>query len=182
MRPRLLPVASLLAAVLVASCIGKDAREPGTAIGTFAVTGTLKANSCGSAAPNPWTFSVKLSKDPGTLYWDQGDYPVAGDLTASNTVTMTSTSTQSGGASSGSSTCTLQRVDKLSTALTPDPTLAGSYSSFTGTLEYDFSTPAGSGDCSSALAANGGGYATLPCSMTYALTASRTALPNAYGK
>jgi hypothetical protein len=172
------------AALPVVACSGTEPYEPGTAVGTFAVTGTLKTNTCGPGqAPNPWTFSVKLDTDPGTLYWIQGSLPVTGTLSAANVAALTSTSSQASySADSSVPLCAIDRTDTLSATLVPDPTIAHEYSSFTGTLSYAFAQDSASSDCSGALADNGGAYAALPCSVSYTLSATRTALPNQYGK
>jgi hypothetical protein len=177
-------VAALACFALAPLACGTDPYEPGTAIGTFAVTGTLRANSCGAGqAPNPWTFSVKLSTDPGTLYWIQGSLPVSGTLSTAHVASLTSTSTQSSYEGDSSvALCTIDRTDSLSATLTPDPTIADEYSAFTGTLTYAFAADSSSSDCSGALVENGGGYAALPCTLTYNLSATRSALPNQYGK
>lgn len=174
-----------LAAVVTAStsCIGKDPYAPGTGLGTFHVTGKLVAQTCGSA-PDPWEFDVKLSTDPGTLYWIQGDVPVSGKLDATThaAALTTSSSTPVVTDSRGNHACILERDDTMNAVLTPDATMAGEYSSFTGSLSYGFKAGDGSTDCSSQLVASGGDYATLPCSVAYTLAATRTALPNKYGK
>jgi hypothetical protein len=177
-------VGALAFAVILPLACGTDPYEPGTALGTFAVTGTLKANSCGAGqAPNPWSFSVKLSTDPGTLYWIQGSLPVSGTLSAAHVASLTSTSSQSSYEGDSSvPVCTVDRTDTLSATLTPDTTLANEYSAFTGTLTYDFAQDSASNDCAGALSENGGGYAALPCTITYTLSATRSALPNQYGK
>ena len=177
-------VAALACFAIAPLACGTDPYEPGTALGTFAVNGTLKASSCGAGqAPNPWSFSVKLSTDPGTLYWIQGSVPVSGTLSAANVASLTSTSSQSSFEGDSSvALCTIDRTDTLSARLTPDPTLANEYSSFTGTLTYAFAQDSSSTDCSGALTENGGGYAALPCTITYSLSATRSALPNSYGK
>jgi hypothetical protein len=181
------PVTVAALAYLVAvplACSGTDPDEPGTVLGTYSVTGTLKTNTCGAGqAPNPWDFSVKLSTDPGTLYWIQGSLPVAGTLSTANVAALTSTSTQASYLGDSSvPLCAIDRTDTLSATLVPDPTLAHEYSAFSGTLTYAFTQDSASTDCSSALTENGGGYAALPCSVSYTLSATRTALANQYGK
>jgi hypothetical protein len=168
------PVAAALAvATLVVACLGnKDPYNPGTPLGEYTVSGMLTTNGCGDAlgAMNPWTFSVKLSEDANTLYWVQGSLPVSGTLDGSGHTTMSSTSTQDvhpADPKSGAGACSIARADAL------DLTLAKDTSAFSGTLGYTFAPTSGS-DCTDQLATAGGPYATLPCTVTYALMATRS--------
>ena len=175
---RSLPVASLLASAVVAivavssSCIGKSPYSPGTSLGTFGVTGHVQTNNC-LAAPDPWTFSVKLAEDPGIFYWVQNDVPVEGTLDTAGNVNLTSTSTEieDPADDAGNGGCTMQRVDTLTGTTSGSP-----INGLTGTLTYAFS--AASGDCSDQLSVNGGTYATIPCTLSYAITAAETAGPD----
>ena len=148
----LAPVAFALA---VAACLGtKDPYNPGTPLGTYAVTGTLTSNACGDGlgVTNPWTFDVKLSQDGTTLYWVQGGLPISGTLDLSGHTTMTSTSSQmihDANPKAGIGACSIDRADAL------DLTLAKDTSSFSGTLGYTFGPSDGS-DCADQLAAAGG--------------------------
>ena len=61
----------------------KDAKQPGTALGTFHVTATQASNTCGDkalGAPATWEFDIKLSRDTGTLYWNNGATQIQGTL------------------------------------------------------------------------------------------------------
>jgi hypothetical protein len=186
MRPVAAPLPLVFGASILAvvSACGTDPYEPGTQLGTFQVSGTVTANTCGAgSAPSPWQFSVKLGVDPGTLYWEQGSLPVSGTLSATNVASLQSSSTEAAaGAADAGVTCILERDDSLAATLTPDPKVPGNYSAFTGTMTYSFAEGSGSTDCSMALASNGGGFAALPCTVAYDLTATRAALPNQYGK
>jgi hypothetical protein len=185
MRTSMAIAGASFAFVALAACVrGTDPYEPGTVLGTYQVTGALQTNSCQEAdAPNPWVFSVKLSHENATLYWDNGGLPVSGIMNADDVASMTSTSTDNvDGFDGGSGPCDLERDDSLTTTLTPDPKLAGQYISFTGALSYTFRAAATATDCSDQLAENGGTYATLPCTITYSLTATRTALANQFGQ
>ena len=185
-------VRSLVAGVLVGACVlaactGKDPYEPGTQLGTFTVDATVTTNDCGiDPGASPWVFTVKIGVDPGTIYWEQGSVPVAGKFTAAHLATLNSTSTLAAGGAGidagAGGACVMERDDALSATFVPDPTLAGNYESFSGTLAYTFKEGAGSGDCSGQLSANGGQYAKLPCTMGFGIAAKRTALPNQYGK
>lgn len=165
-----LVTAPLIAFALVA-CFGKDPYNPGTPLGNFQVDGKLKANACGDSlgAPKDWQFAVKLSEDPHVLYWVQGGLPVQGTLDAQSHATMKSTSSQVvHDVDSGAAYCAIDRDDALDITLAPDQT------SFTATLTYTFHMGDGSA-CDDQLAASGGPYATLPCSVTYALTGQKSA-------
>jgi len=151
-----------------------DNPNPGTPLGTFAVTSALTANSCGSdvAAPDPGSFGVTLSNDQGVVYWfpDTGGSSASGGLSASHSVSISEVVADSVGATTdgGASPCTLERADTLSFTLSS----ATSPSSFSGS--YDFTVSALSGSsCTSQLASAGGGYVQLPCTVTYSMTGTR---------
>ncbi len=161
-------------AVALVSCTGKDPYRPGTALGTFHVDGALLATSCG-AAPDPWTFDVKLARDARTLYWIQGGLPVAGTLDASAHASLTATDTQTiQAADAGIIGCAVTRDDTLDTALVVAAADVNDVAAFSGKLTYTFRATAGS-DCSGELAIAGGDFAQLPCSITYTLKGTRTA-------
>jgi len=161
---------------LVAACTAQTAL-PGTALGTYNVTGTLGTNTCGSslAASNPWTFSVNLSKDGTTLYWEDtsGSGQLSGTLSASEMATLTTTITSNVDASeAGAGACYLQDTQTIALTLRSGSTPSG----FTGTFTYAFAvatTIATSVDCGDQLTSAGGTYATLPCTVAYSLAATR---------
>ncbi len=164
---------ALAAAAVAAGCIGTSPYSPGTPLGTFAVVGHVQTNTC-LVAPDPWTFSVKLADDPGIFYWEQNDVPVEGTIDGSGNVSLTSTSTEVEDApdDAGNGGCTMQRVDTL-TGTTSGTPITG----LTGTLSYAFSVA--SGACDDQLSANGGTYASLPCTLAYSITATQSAAPDA---
>jgi len=149
---------------------------PGTALGTFNVTGTLGTNTCGSGlnASNPYDFTVQMSIDGTTLYWETSD-GVELSATMSSTTAATITSTQTANADAteaGAGACDLTDVEtiaiKLNTATSP--------SAFTGSLTYSFSAATGissTNNCTDQLASSGGSYASLPCTATYSLSATK---------
>jgi hypothetical protein len=165
---------------------------PGTPLGTFNVTGTVTANNCGAGqnAPNPWTFQVQLSLDGSVLYWwdgVDGDAYLSGVLAngvasfsdsetgsdppdASATCAQTSSGNwydpQTSAPCTPPAGCTMTRSDAYAI------TMGASNKTFTGTLSYAFTVASGS-DCSGQLSSAGGTYDELPCTLTYALTASR---------
>ena len=154
---------------VVLACCGASDSLPGTSLGTYSVKGSVSTNTCGASlgATDPYEFDALLSKDGTTLYWkysDQSSY-VSGTLDSSNNSTIAVT-TQA--ATDDSGTCIMSRTDTLVITLNSGT----SPSAFTGTLSYAFSV-ANSSDCSSQLSASGGSYQTLPCTVTYALTATK---------
>jgi hypothetical protein len=163
---------------LLAACTGKDPYNPGTTIGTFAVTGTLAKNTCSSAPlPNPWDFDVKLSRDGSTLYWIQGGLPVQGHLDGASHTTMTSSDSRDLRAADPQHkipACTVRRDDTLDATLGPDPV-----ASFNGALGYTF-TPTDDSDCSDQLESSGGGFSTFPCEVSYTLSGTKVDRPPQY--
>jgi hypothetical protein len=164
--------AGVLWILLLPGCLGnKDPLNPGTPLGTFHVTGTLKGNSCGDelGAGATWAFDIHLSRDHSTLYWDQGGQPVVGQLDASSHATMTSSDTRTiheANPQRGIGFCGITRDDTLGV------TLAGDEASFTGSLSYTFSPSDGS-DCTDQLVESGGTFAALPCTTTYDITGAK---------
>ncbi len=145
----------------VASCT-----LPGATLGTYDVRGALQSDGCGGA-PNPWTFSVMLTKDGATLYWNWMDASpiLSGTILPGGQVTLSgfqlanvdSTATQMG-------PCDLRRDDDLELSLgAKSPP-----SSFGGTISYSFSPQTGA-NCSDQLTTAGGTYETLPCTIEYVL-------------
>jgi hypothetical protein len=170
MRKLLVVVGCLFA---IAGCMGKDPYNPGEPVGTFKVTAKLLTNSC-AEAPDPWTFDVKLNRDPGKIYWMQGGLPVEGKVDTQSNVKMTSSDARTVRAAdpkTGTAQCQLWRDDDFEGKLGPEP-----LSTFEGKLTYRFRPGEGS-DCSDYTKAGGGGFDALPCSMTYELTAVKTADP-----
>jgi hypothetical protein len=166
MRSRLL---GALVALLACSA-GRDPLNPGTPLGTYQVDATLTQSSCGGDPPNPWQFDVKLSYDKSTLYWVQGGPPVQGTLDSSGHVTLTdSSSTELHPASQTQGACSVTRTDTLA-ATFPD----GGVTSFAGALSYGYTIDDGS-DCLDEI---GTTFATLPCSIAYTVTATRTLAPD----
>lgn len=171
MRVRLHPFVSLAVtaafAAMVVSCTGTDPYNPGTPIGSFHVVSTLSSSSCGNA-PNPWEFDVKLSSDHNTLYWKQGDAPVAGTMDTTSHVTMsasTSATVIAPDPRTNPTGCTIGRTDALAMTMTGTP-----YTGFTGTLSYSFA-PANGTDCSAAIGTDG--YAALPCTVSYTIVGTK---------
>jgi hypothetical protein len=169
-----------LAALAGALAAGCGNPLPGTLLGTYTVTATAGANACGLAAPAVYQFDVELSETAApkaTLYWSWlANQPIASGPLApvssdDPSLQATLTSSQSldvDATDAGPGPCTMVRDDTLVVVLG-----AGAPpGSFTGTMGYAFSAASGA-DCSDQLAAEGGSYAALPCSVTYSLRAHR---------
>ena len=73
--------------------------------------------------------------------------------------------------------CTMARTDTVDVVLAPIGT-ATAYpavaTSFSGTLSYQFTVADSTSYCDDQLTASGGDFATLPCTVSYTLTATRT--------
>ena len=158
---------ALLAACLSACAGNRDIREPGEKLGTFVVGGNLVGSSCGKA-DRAFRYEVRLSREGDRLYWIQGSLPISGTIDSASRVRMV-TSTEARVAApdeaSGSPGCTMERTDTLAATLSGQPVKA-----FAGAIVYRFDVK--SGDCAGQLAAAGGDYATLPCTMTYDVVAN----------
>jgi hypothetical protein len=182
--------ASLVGAFLSASLAGcinpfgnaTDPTEPGDSLGSYSVSATQTETTCGAGAlgaPADWTFTVRLSRDGATLYWDTGSAPVPGSIGADGmsftfeTSSVTDMRATSGETTSGGAPpppCSIQRTDAASGALASATT---DVPSFTGTLTYGFSPTTGS-DCLDLVASATPTFATLPCSMSYAMNGTRS--------
>jgi len=145
---------------------------PGNTLGFYAVTGNVQTNSCGAGlgAPSPWKFNVEISKDTSKLYWNtmDGSPLLVGQVTG-NSVSLDDD--EGGyadtGPDGGPGACIMQRDETISLTL-DSPTKP---KSFTGTLTYQFSVASGS-DCADQMAAQGGIYDTLPCTLSYGVSGS----------
>jgi hypothetical protein len=161
------PALALVFALLPLSC--SDSPLPGSVLGTYQVTGQPQANSCGLGAPDPWSFQVMLSEQGSTLYWSwmDGTPMLQGALSAAQATLTENDTTNADPTDAGLGPCNLQRALSVQVALgagSPPPT-------FSGTIGYAFSVPAGS-DCTDQLTSSGGTFDALPCTMTYSLSAA----------
>ncbi|HVU01915.1 MAG TPA: hypothetical protein VHE30_09195 [Polyangiaceae bacterium] len=175
--------------LLIGGCSAMMAKDDGRAfgddLGRFTVTAHLDSSTCGAGAmdaPADWTFDVVLSEKSPTLYWNTGADAVEGALAADGkafafksetVVNVDATGTPTTGSSdpdtqAARAVCTVIREDSASGALDSGE----SPSAFSGSLGYSFS-PQGASDCTGLLAS--GGFATLPCAMTYRMTGTRVA-------
>ncbi len=155
-----------------------DAHQPGTEIGTFHVTATATANTCGEGAfgeTSSWAFDVKLAREEGVLYWNNGKEILAGTL-AGDGVTF---SFESGVVENmrpedqiGMPPCSIARHDRAAGAL---DAAGEDATSFSGTLSYDFSPTAGS-QCDDLIGLNSNEPVALalPCSFAFQAEGQRT--------
>jgi hypothetical protein len=149
---------------------------PGTTLGTYNVTGTLGANTCGSGigAPSPWTFTVQMSQDGTTLYWDPSvGSELSSTMTSSTVVDITSTVTSNVDATEAGveGPCDLTQATAINLTFGASSPPAPP-SSFNGSITYTFSTNttvSTTSDCTDQLSASGGSYDTLPCTATYSI-------------
>lgn len=157
-----------------AAC-GNKTSMPGTSLGTFSIVGTTSSNTCGEGldAPSSWDFDVQLSRDDSVMYWQQDGTTVSGSVDSASVATISdSVTSQIVEADAGVVGCSMTRVDTIVIELGTDslPT------SISGKLSFKFSANAGS-DCTSQLAAQGGVYDVIPCTIEYSFTGSRTKAP-----
>jgi hypothetical protein len=162
-------------ALVGVACSGKDPYSPGSKLGTFHVSATLKSTSCGPT-PNPWEFDVRLNHEGPSLFWIQGGAPIEGRVDATARAQLRTSILQevrAADARTKRDACSIQRSDVLALTLadanamaTTDPALT---TSFAGTLVYSFLATTGS-DCSDQLTQVGGDFDALPCEVHYDLT------------
>jgi hypothetical protein len=170
-RARVFHIVSCLAlAGALAAC---DNPNPGTPLGTFSVASALTANSCGAqvADTDPGSFQVTISNDQGIVYWfpDTGGTSVSGSMSSSRSVSISEVVADDvDQTDAGAGACTLQRNDTLAFTLAA----GASPASFTGSYSFTVS-PAIGANCSDQLLSGGGGYTTLPCTITYSLSGAR---------
>ncbi len=167
-----------------AGCVGhgQDAHEPGDRLGTFHATGTLRSDTCQAAVlgvSNDWQFDIMLSREENFIYWYNGQEAIEGNIAANGTtfdfesgVEVTLQAAQ--GARPG---CIIDRSDAANGELSSKST---DVKSFDVDMSFTYSVQSGA-ECSSyvgaAAASAGSGFGSLPCSVSYSLTAQRTALP-----
>jgi hypothetical protein len=153
---------------------GKDAKIPGEPLGTFHVIGQLESSTCGPGAlgaTDLWEFDVRLSRDGGDLYWLNGAEAIPGRIAADGKSFAfdTRVAVQAIPAGKGQPGCTIVRNDSASGSLSSATT---DVASFSGRLRFGYSPQAGS-DCGPLVGVDGG-FAGLPCEMSYLLEAART--------
>jgi hypothetical protein len=173
---------ALAATTTPSGCFGDgraDAHNPGTALGSFDVTATVTSNTCGDGALgelSPWAFSVHLARDPGVLYWNNGQAVISGSLAADGvTFTFDTSVIQDMRDPSvvGPPPCSVTRDDSAHGKL---DTATGAVSAFSGQLGYQFTPTAGS-SCDDLVNGPTPVVAALPCAFTYQMTGQLPATP-----
>jgi hypothetical protein len=156
----------------------KDLDVPGTSLGSYHVVGHLTDSTCGPGAlgsTSLWDFDVKLSRDGNVLYWLNGQDAIPGEIATDGTSFgfQTTVTVQAQAAGQGQAGCSVTRTDSAQGEL--DVEGQTDVPAFTGTLDFGYAADAAA-DCSSLVGVQGG-LATLPCDMSYSLSAQRTSGP-----
>ncbi len=165
--------------LLCSSCLGRgqDAHEPGDRLGTYHASVALVSDTCQATVlgvtPN-WAFDVKLSRQDNTLYWLNGEEAIPGTIASDGKsfdfesgVAVTLAAAQ--GVNPG---CIVDRTDAASGKLSSSST---DVKSFSVDMSFVYAAQTGS-ECAGFVGVEGG-FAGLPCKVSYSLTAKRTALP-----
>ncbi|MEO8900822.1 MAG: hypothetical protein ABI488_04180 [Polyangiaceae bacterium] len=165
--------------LLCSSCLGRgqDAHEPGDRLGTYHATGALVSDTCQASVlgvtPN-WVFDVKLSRQADTLYWLNGEEAIPGTIASDGK----SFDFESGvevplaAAQGVNPGCIVDRTDVASGKLSSSST---DVKSFSVDMSFVYAAQAGT-QCAGFVGVEGG-FAGLPCKVSYGLTAQRSALP-----
>ncbi len=171
-----------LAALSVCGCIDygdKDAKVPGDDLGHYQVSATLRSTDCGPDAlgtQDLWEFDVRLSRDGADLFWLNGAEVIAGSLAADGTSFSFDTllEFEIEPPNPPHSGCTVLRQDQAEGSLSSSGL---DVEAFAGSLSYRYAVDERS-DCSGLIGVQGG-FATLPCEITYLLDGQRkqTAAP-----
>jgi hypothetical protein len=156
---------------------GEDSRIYGDDLGRFRVEAELAETTCGPGAlgtPERWSFQIQLSREPHSIYWNQGGAAVEGAI-ANDGVSFTlasSTEVPVTLADAGGGMCSMERLDEAHGTL-DSPGL--DVRAFTGTLTYRFEPRLGS-DCT-VLVGVPGGFDALPCRVGFEIDAKRNLAP-----
>jgi hypothetical protein len=156
---------------------GKDAKIPGEALGTYHVIAALETSTCGPGAlgsTDLWEFDVKLSRDGNDLYWLNGEEAIPGRIAADGTSFAFDTRAvvQAIPVGKGHPGCAIVRSDTANGTLS---SASVDVASFSGRMRFGYMPQAGS-DCTTLVGVEGG-FAFLPCEMSYLVKADRTASP-----
>ena len=173
---------AVLVALSSSACLNfgevDDAKVPGDLLGTYAVSGSLSESNCGRGAlgsSDTWDFEVKLSRFHEDIYWINGREVISGGI-APDGVTFSFSTRVEGEVvpeGQGFAACVLSRSDSARGKLSSKTI---DVESFDATLTFAFSAGQES-DCSTWVGTPEG-TETLPCSMSYELTGTRTAKPS----
>jgi hypothetical protein len=165
--------------LFLCSCVGhgQDAHEPGDRLGTYHVSGALMSDGCKAAVLGvtpEWAFDVKLSRQDDTLYWLNGEEAIPGTIAADGK----SFDFQSGvqvileAAQGVHPGCIVDRSDAGNGKLSSSSSDVKSFS-----IDMSFAYAQESNTQCAGFVGVEGGFASLPCTVSFAMTAERTALP-----
>lgn len=167
---------------------------PGTSAGTFDVTETLQSNACaGGFDPDAMlAYQTDVRVEGSIAYWQRGDTPIASGTYEStgHFHFIAQQDVYAYGADAGPTPpCYLRETQTIDGTLAlgaPDAGIDAAQSSdassggvdagvrstgFTGTDTIQLSIAPGS-DCTALFAQNGGPFTTMPCTATYAMSAT----------
>jgi hypothetical protein len=152
---------------------GGDAHVPGEYLGAYAVDATLEQSTCGAGAlnaPNLWQFEVRLSQYESSLYWLNGAEAIHGRLAADGSTFSfeTKVRVEVQPSKPGFAGCTIFRLDRAKGKLEHG---ADDVAGFSGEIGFGYAPEAGS-DCGGVVGV-AGGFATLPCELSYTMQAER---------
>lgn len=163
--------------VVAAACApydpDRDSKIPGELLGTYSVSGQLKADSCGAellGAPNPWLFDLKLSRFERDLYWLNGREAIVGDIDADDSTFHFKTRIDVAltPAAKGAAGCTVSRYDQADGKLVAE---GDTVTSVTANLSFRYEAKSGA-ECLEIIGIPGG-VQQLPCTLSYGLGGSR---------
>ncbi len=164
--------------LLCSACAGcqfgeGDAKVPGELLGTFDVAAELAETTCGAGALGSadfWQFELKLSRDLDHIFWLNGREVISGQIGEDGEAFAFDSGIEVEVLEPvrGAPGCTLDRRDQAEGRLSSSSDVVDT---FDGTLTYTY-TPTVDSDCS-ALVGVEGGFGRLPCSIEYAIEATR---------
>jgi hypothetical protein len=171
--------AAILLILPLAGCLNyrkvDDAKAPGDLLGVYEVEGELSESSCGKGAlgaADSWEFEVKLSRFEHDIYWLNGEETIVGDIASDDRsfTLVSSVEVQVSEPGRGAKGCRVARHDTAKGRLSDSGT---EVESFEGSLSFAYEAMKGS-ECDDWIG-SAGAVSTLPCGMTYSLTAERSA-------
>lgn len=150
-----------------------EGRSLGADLGTFSVDAEREANTCGPNAlgnPRQFAFDVELMGADTELFWDGNGGRLGASLDFELGASVRTELRSARGSDAG---CGIVRDDRIAGLLGADD--SGAVTSFTGDMEFAFSTtPESTCTLEEREAAD---LPQLPCRMSYALRGRRTRVP-----
>ncbi len=148
-------------------------------MGTYHATGKLVSDTCQAAVlgvTNDWQFDVKLSRESGTLFWLNGQEAIPGTIDSDGISfgfqSGVEVTLQPGQGTAAQPGCVILRSDSASGKLSSSTT---DVTSFDANMSFGYSVKPGT-QCAGYVGVQDG-FVSLPCQVSYSLTAARTALP-----